>query len=439
MIENKDSLAFLKSRNNCEFDVNYSDAPYNLGSKVIVRKDGAMDYARKTDFMDKWEVLGGDYWREWFEESFRTLKHGGHCLMFSIDRQTALFEYYAIRAGFEVKQSLYWYFVSNYPKSTDLSAAIDRHFGEERNEIVGKLNSGNVTGFQLGFRDDKNIYAAKHDLAQKYNGYKYGKAPLKQMCEVVLVFQKPYKTGSCLHDTLRYENGDLECCCSALDIDRNRVGTDRRFNKKTSTTLNAYNERFNSEYEGENIEGRFPTQMFCDSETAKILDMQSGLLKGDKRDFVKVHKREGDFFQGLNGGLLTPTHKDESGCSKSIHICDYEKGEMDLFLYSAKVQKNERNAGVSENNHVTLKPIKLNERILRLFKTPNPQKIVYPFAGVNSEVIGGFRAGFTDFCGCEINPNYCEIGKKRFEYFTLQKSEIETEKEVSENTQISMF
>jgi DNA modification methylase len=127
---------------------------------------------------------------------------------------------------------------------------------------------------------------------------------------------------------------------------------------------------------------------------------------------------------------------------------------MDLYVYAPKVSKSERNAGCegfeqkiggslnfrnpsatgrsedapsveamggltapSKNNHPTLKPISLSFRILTLFKTPNPQKIVYPFAGVQSEVIGGYKAGFTDFSGCELNAEYIDIGNTRFEHW----------------------
>jgi hypothetical protein len=49
--------------------------------------------------------------------------------MFGIDRQLFLFGYYANLAGFETKQSLYWYFISNFPKASDLSKMIDKNAG----------------------------------------------------------------------------------------------------------------------------------------------------------------------------------------------------------------------------------------------------------------------------------------------------------------------
>ena len=55
-------------------------------------------------------------------------------------------------------------------------------------------------------------------MLRKYEGYKYSISPLKQTCETIMVFKKPNKTGSVLHDTLAMENGDdiLEC----LKIDK---------------------------------------------------------------------------------------------------------------------------------------------------------------------------------------------------------------------------
>ena len=39
-IYNSDSLEFLKTREEFEFDLNYCDPPYALGSEVIIRADG---------------------------------------------------------------------------------------------------------------------------------------------------------------------------------------------------------------------------------------------------------------------------------------------------------------------------------------------------------------------------------------------------------------
>ncbi len=69
------------------------------------------------------------------------------------------------------------------------------------------------------------------------------------------------------------------------------------------------------------------------------------------------------------------------------------------------------------NNHPTLKPIALNEKILKLFKTPNDQVICYPFAGAGSEIIGGIKAGFENWSACEISQEYVDIANARIKYW----------------------
>ena len=475
MIIQKDSLAFLEEQKDFAFDINYSDPPYALGSEIYIRPDGKFDYKKATDFMNKWDMPTGEYWEKWFEESFRTLKHGGYCVMFGIDRQLPMFQYYAIKSGFQVRQSMYWYFISSFPKATDLSKNLDKNAKVER-KVIGKqkhslpksdntvgessygISGGKLANGTSAERFHQDITAPTTDLAKKYEGYKYSISPLKQTCETIMIFQKPYKTGSCMHDTLAYENGDDTCACFAWNIDGGRVGLtdsdDPRLGGKGSwkTDKSAKNV-YEGGFVGNDIEssqlGRYPSQTFCDSGTAERLDEQSGISKSNGH--YNSVKKSVAFTNELKDTVFIQEDSilsDIGGCSKILHKCDYENGEMDLYVYAPKVSKNERNAGceefdekemgknqssldggkmltgsgnernnVQKNNHPTLKPISLSYRILTLFKTPNPQKIVYPFAGVQSEVIGGYKAGFEDFSGCELNAEYVDIGNVRFEHW----------------------
>jgi DNA modification methylase len=503
MITTKDSLEFLKKQKDFAFDINYSDPPYALGSEIIIRPDGKYDYKKATDFMNKWEMPTGEYWESWFEESYRTLKHGGYCIMYGMDRQLPMFQYYAIKSGFQVRQSMYWYFISSFPKATDLSKMIDKNANAER-EVIGTKVRGDVqkakekgVGFlgdyanrnnvkQFGYGVEDLTLPTTH-LAKKYEGYKYSIAPLKQTCETIMVFQKPYKTGSCMHDVLAYENGDDTCGCFALNIDAGRVATDdiikssstpefkdiRRITKEiTDVDLISVGLVTNAkriDYE-QNLQGRFPSQTFCDSEVAKILDEQSGFSKGS--DKPRNRKNNSEFFGIPNIKENLNEYSDIGGCSKILHKCDYENDEMDLYVYEPKVSKSERNAGCEElkikkfegrdsgqddrsvpykkrpemlsNTHPTLKPISLSYRILKLFKSPNDQKIIYPFAGVQSEVIGGYKAGFTDYVGCELSEEYVNIGNSRFEHWKNKpfdkKGKLEKSKDVKKiNEQIKLF
>lgn len=459
MIECSDSLEFLKRQDDFSADIIYADVPYNLGSEIIVRQDGKMDYGKKTDFMNKWPAPDGVYWEKWYQECFRVLKHGGYTIVFSIDRQCALPKYYASLAGFSERQSLYWFFISNFPKSSDLSKMIDRNFGVEREVVKENPNKkgrkydskggfGSATLTDDGVNEGIFLTTPSTSLAKKYSGYKYSCSPLKQTNETIMVFQKPYKTSSCLHDTLAYEGGDKECCCAAFNIDGGRVPTSEKYNYPNGAGGNSFSvgkrvDGTRTEPFENNPLGRYPVQTFITSEpdggTAAILDKQSGI------SFSRGGKTGGGINFGKDKQISTtddPGFGDTGGCSKVLHKCDFEFEEHDLYLYCPKVGKSERNAGLEgfedkkfksdvpvperaerpfnpiKNPMPCLKPISLNYRILKLFKTPNPQKILYPFAGTASEVIGGLKAGFTDWEGCEINEEYIKIGEARIKYWT---------------------
>lgn len=609
MIQLKDSLSFLKEQADNSADIIFCDPPYALGSEIVIRSDGKIDYKKASDFMNKWDMPTGAFWEDFYKEAMRVLKHGGHCVMFGMDRQLLLFKYYAHLAGFTEKQSLYWYFISNFPKATDLSKMIDKNAGAER-EVVRTIKTHDIRKNALMESTNESIKkeipiidydytAPSSPLAQKYSGYKYSIAPLKQTNETIIVFQKPYKTKSCLHDTLAYENGDESITCGALDIEKNRVGVSNTTNQDFSSAggklsslhdirqfyekhflslgvsddlldsmlseirscnigdtnlwhngvvlddkthlvfscnlktqdflsnVSSYEDRLQEVqgflndyptcrhlYDGllqkvkvhdqdisplplyvlsyigsllheligsrekdmnlvsnldvfllvmtyaylfnDNIhyyiksttetQGRYPAQAFISSQTAEVLDRQSGdrpSWKGQNHNTAfnpyggnallkSKTKREGKF-EGFNNS--------NTGCSKILHKCDFEKDEHDLYFYAPKVSKSERNAGCEEmpltnanrddaeltnaedrqasthNSHPTLKPISLIERILKLFKTPNAQRILIPFSGSGSEIIGAYKAGFEYIEGSEINEAYVEIAKARIKHW----------------------
>jgi site-specific DNA-methyltransferase (adenine-specific) len=480
----KDSKEFISQFNDYEFDIMFADPPYALGSEVIIRKDGKVDYAKASDFMNKWEMPTGEYWEEWFKQAYRTLKHGGWLIVYGMDRQTLLFKYYASLAGFDEQQSLYWYFISNFPKATSLPLMLDKQAGVQGQRGLGGFN---VSGKEEQDNRESKLYKGsttdgskqeaynepKTELAKKYDGYKYSVAPLKQTCETIMVFKKPNKTGSVLHDTLAFENGDITISVSALNIDDNRVGTEVRTNQFAGNTkgYTLADERSESGSgfwkqgnQGETeTTGRYPAQTFVDEQVAQALDLQSGISGGGEPKQNSEISRKGmkdnaPAFNSSNSGIDVNkgqglgNYGDTGGCSKILHKIKYELNEHDLFIYEPKVGEAERNNGLDsfelkpsassefrpnhtekanngengnpygrwkplQNNHPTLKPIDLNAKILKLFKTPNEQKICYPFAGSGSEILGGLQAGFSQWVACELNQDYVNIANARIKHY----------------------
>jgi site-specific DNA-methyltransferase (adenine-specific) len=96
-----------------------TDPPYELG------------------FMGKkWDSTGIAYSVELWQECLRVLKPGGHLLAFSATR-TYHRQVVAIEdAGFEIRDMISWISNKTFPKSLNISKAIDKAAGAER-EILG--------------------------------------------------------------------------------------------------------------------------------------------------------------------------------------------------------------------------------------------------------------------------------------------------------------
>jgi hypothetical protein len=261
----------------------------------------------------------------------------------------------------------------------------------------------------------------------------------KQTNETIMVFQKPYKTGSCLHDVLAMENGDDTITCGGVDIENNRVEAGEEITERKSIAGGGNGDvQFSGLkvkiYEG-SPNGRFPAQTYIDSGASEIIDRQSGVSKstgGTGRISL-------DTDTNLGGGNNYFSFGDSGGASRILHKCDYEAGDYDLYHYCPKVSKSERNEGldgfeekqyshdgrhteienpfqrnksIATNNHPTVKPKALLSKILKLFKTPNQQVILDPFMGSGSMGISAVETDF-DYIGFELDPDYFKIAEAR--------------------------
>ena len=317
-------------------------------------------------------------------------------------------------------------------------------------------------GVELEIEQLPNGKYKKPELSQKYNGMKYSIAPLKQTNETILVFQKPYKTGSCLHDTLAYENGDAECMCGAVDVEGNRCETSEteqlgRHNKVNTSNLRTWeNENLKAISTNFDANGRYPAQTYCDDEAAKVLDRQSGVQKsigGDGSKF-KISVNVPFFEQrtvkeGKNGLGLGDT----GGCSRILHRCNYDLNDYDIYMYCPKVSNKERNEGCEnlvdskradvnkkmgdagdfktgsgndrnvlfKNHHPTVKPIQLLKKIIALFKTPNPLHVLDPFMGSGSMGIACIELGVS-YTGVELDAEYYTIAQTRLAHHNTKNN-----------------
>jgi hypothetical protein len=242
-----------------------------------------------------------------------------------------------------------------------------------------------------------------------------------------MVYQKATKTNSLIDDFIEFSNGDETISPSIWNIDENRLAAEdndykRNFklNYKINST-NTLNLNFKKSTSIPNDDGRYPANLYICNNSAARIDNQSGLLKSGamKKGTVRQNDIGNTYNKMATYATLKEIKGDISGCSKILEKIHYLDEELELLIYNSKVSNKERYFGAENNNHPTLKPIKLIKKIASLLKTPHKQNIYFPFAGSGSEIIGFEQAGFNSelFQASEIDKNFCEIGNKRLEVY----------------------
>jgi len=149
----------------------------------------------------------------------------------------------------------------------------------------------------------------------------------------------------------------------------------------------------------------------------KILDDQSGILTSGAMKRV-VDPYEGESQTGFMRGHSGP-HNQHGGT-----------GGASRFYYCAKASTSEREAGLvpepgkkRANPHPTCKPLDLNRYFTKLILPParedEPRKMLIPFSGVGSEMIGAFKGGWDHVTGIELQEQYVELAEQRLRWWVF--------------------
>ena len=191
-------LDTLKTLPDCSIDSIVTDPPYELG------------------FMGKsWDNSGIAYNVEMWRECLRVLKPGGHLLAFSGSRTYHRMTVAIEDAGFEIRDQIMWLYGSGFPKSLDVSKAIDKaagvSFTSEPASGVGFMTPEGAGGYNTTLNKLTRSGESTPE-AQRWQGW--GTA-LKPAHEPICVARKPL-TGTVASNVLEWGTG-------ALNIDGSRV------------------------------------------------------------------------------------------------------------------------------------------------------------------------------------------------------------------------
>ena len=387
-----DCLERLKEVPDSSVDSVVCDPPYHLTS-IVERyssenaapagfgTDGAFARASRGFMGKEWD--GGDIafrvdvWRE----CLRVLKPGGHLIAFGGSRTVHRIACAIEDAGFEIRDMISWLYFSGFPKSHNISKAIDRAAGVDRPVIAEAPQSGakfNMTqqlmdngGFNDPDRKSYQITAAVTEDAKRAEGL--GTA-LKPSQEPAILARKPLARGmSIAENWKRYGTGALriEDCRFAYG-DPCWVGPQHA--KDTKRDLNAKNDI--SSYKPES--GRWPANIYQCPKPSRA-EKESGLEKLNPiQGFEAVSRKEG------SAGLNNP----RAGAG--------------------------RTASEIRNSHPTVKPVKLMRWLIRLV-TPKHGIVLDPFTGSGTTGVAACLDG-VNFIGCELTPEYWPIIEGRIDF-----------------------
>jgi DNA modification methylase len=404
-----------------------TDPPYELG------------------FMAKsWDSTGIAYSVKMWDEALRVLKPGGHLLAFSGSRTYHRMACAIEDAGFEIRDQIMWVYGSGFPKSMDVSKAIDKQAGVER-EVVGQTmharkgvaeaeDRSRVAAGAYGEARLGDVTIPTTDKAKQWAGW--GTA-LKPAHEPIVLARKPL-IGTVATNIIIHGTG-------ALNIDGSRVGTEQ-----TTTTIKDLSQAHGNNFgksgityptmgEKLNPVGRWPANFIHDG-SDEVVELFPDTKSGK-----------------LNTASITAANLTYGTRPKELSTqFDYaDSGSAARFFYCAKASKKDRNEGLDDfagkevgtkgnglartcascgastlqgcecpdrtyvnptraNHHPTVKPTDLMRYLVRMITPPNGT-VLDPFMGSGSTGKAAVLERFS-FIGIDQSADYLEIATARIKH-----------------------
>ncbi len=353
----------------CSVDAVLCDPPYHLTENS--RKGSRQNAGRETPygrhglgtdrrgFMGQtWD--GGDvaFRPKTWESVQRTMKPGAYLMAFGGSRTFHRLAVALEDAGFILIDTLMWLYGTGFPKARDVAHDIDRKKGVLRRRVAPPYQPPGMA-FPWNLRKAKNARAVNVFSSPRNTARTLPESPEARQWDDYRTVLKPAFEPILLFrkpGEPSYADNVLQWGCGALNIGGCRIPVAERPETAPPT------------------EGRYPANVILDHVTGDLLDAQAGI-----------------------------------GASR--------------FFYTAKVSTAERQAGMGDeiNDHPTLKPQDLIRYLATLLLPPAradgaPRRLLVPFSGAGSEMIGALQAGWEDVQGVEQQPAYQAIAERRIRH-----------------------
>jgi len=342
---------------------------------------------------------------QWGEAMLPRLFPGAIILMFG---GTRMFEWLSTgmqMAGFEHWDTFCWLQGEGFPKAQDISKLIDKANGDQRGEVVSISSGPNHRRYQgerygetrqttFGTVQDQPLRIAPGSPASyPWSGHKT--PALKPAWEPILCFRAPRNGMTHAELALQFGTG-------CLNIEGGRIGIDMISTHNAPAGAFAGGEpgRGSDTNSSKERNGRYPTNVILDEEAATLLGERS-------RFFYCAKASSWERDAGCEG---LPLIKSGMSGGAQTHGEGYDRGQgVGLNRVIGRY-----------NDHPCVKPLALTRHLATLLLPPTSvgsRRILVPFCGSGSEMIGAYQAGWDEIVGIEQDAHYCEIAKRRLDYW----------------------
>jgi len=408
-----DCLLELKELKDNSIDSIVTDPPYGLSFM-----------GKKWDY----DVPSVDIWKE----CLRVLKPGGHLLSFSGSRTYHRIAINIEDAGFDIRDQIMWVYGSGFPKSHNIGKAVDKLQGNER-EVVGSRKAHDIRGNALMEATvpeyKKEVSQIQIDITKGTSEWEGWGTALKPANEPIVLARKPLSEKTIVENVLKWGTGGINIDGCRVDGKPRMTHSDGNYQSKTKDTK-VFGE-FGLGYKCPEPQGRFPANLILDETAADMLDEQSGELKsgaGKKNtrnsdgNTFKAHGKNDTEFKGSKGGasrFFYCAKASKSERNKGLEGMDTKfTATMNDGIGKREHNENQPNA-YNQNNHPTVKPIKLMQYLTRLV-TPKNGTCLDPFIGSGTTAIACKLEGF-DYLGIEREADYIKIAESRIKAYQFQE------------------
>jgi site-specific DNA-methyltransferase (adenine-specific) len=417
-----------------------------------------------SKFMGKgWDGSGIAYNSEVWENAYRVLKPGGHLFAFGGTRTWHRLAVAIEDAGFDIRDSICWLYASGFPKSHDVSKAIDKNNGEvgRKFRFTRWMCTTGVTAKQINEATNTQMgnhylthptqpaiptpelwqvirplcgdvpawvdelvqrIAAEREVVGKYEtdmgglgGERLGTAGGDITAPATPAAQQWQGWGTALKPAFEpivvarkpligtVAENVLAHGTGALNIDGCRIGFASAADEAESKTKNRHAD-FGTDSGGNAVYGDY--SMIARSNynppgrwPANVILDESQAAELDKQSGVGVSRKGGER-HSANAMWGRPNHS-ISGDQ------DYDdQGGASRFFYCPKANSSERPRD-GDTAHPTVKPLELMQYLIKLV-TPPGGTVLEPFAGSGTTLEACIIEGFKCI-GIELTPEYLPL------------------------------